>query len=83
MQLISYHIDNFGKISNENFNFQDGINPLIEKNGYGKSTIAAFIKAMLYGMESVKSNSKDFKERTHYAPFNGQSYGRKKLWKNS
>lgn len=75
MQLISYHIDNFGKISNENFNFHDGINPLIEKNGYGKSTIAAFIKAMLYGMESVKSNSKDFKERTHYAPFNGQSYG--------
>lgn len=75
MKLISCHIRNFGKLSNKDYNFKDGINSFIEDNGSGKSTLAAFIKAMLYGMDSIKTSTKDFKDRQHYAPFNEQSYG--------
>ena len=75
MKLISAHIRNFGKLSDKDYNFKDGINSFIEDNGAGKSTLAAFIKAMLFGMESLRTNETDFKDRKHYAPFNGQSYG--------
>ena len=75
MKLISCYIKNFGKLSNIEYKFKDGITSIIEKNGFGKSTLAAFIKAMLYGMDMVKANDKDFKDRTHYAPFNEQAYG--------
>lgn len=75
MKLVSCHIKNFGNLTNRDYDFSNGINSFIEKNGTGKSTLAAFIKAMLYGMDSTKTNDKDFKERKHYAPFNEQSYG--------
>ena len=75
MKLISAHIRNFGKLSDKDYNFKDGINSFVEDNGAGKSTLAAFIKAMLFGMESLRTNETDFKDRKHYAPFNGQSYG--------
>ncbi len=75
MKLISCHIKNFGKLSNKDYNFKDGITSIIEKNGAGKSTLASFIKAMLYGMDMVTARDKDFKDRTHYAPFNEQAYG--------
>ena len=75
MKLISCHIKNFGKLSNKDYDFKDGITSIIEKNGAGKSTLASFIKAMLYGMDMVTARDKDFKDRTHYAPFNEQAYG--------
>lgn len=75
MKLVSCHIKNFGNLTDRDYDFSKGINSFIEKNGTGKSTLAAFIKAMLYGMDSTKTNDKDFKERKHYAPFNEQSYG--------
>ena len=75
MKLISCHIKNFGKLSNKDYNFKDGITSIIEKNGAGKSTLASFIKAMLYGMDMVKVTDKEFKDRAHYAPFNEQAYG--------
>ncbi len=75
MKLKSLYIDNFGSLSNFNYNFSDSLNCIKQKNGYGKSTLAAFIKAMLYGMETTKENDKDFKDRKHYAPFNGNRYG--------
>jgi len=75
MKLISCYIKNFGKLSNVEYKFKDGITSIIEKNGAGKSTLASFIKAMLYGMDMVKTTDKDFKDRAHYAPFNEQAYG--------
>lgn len=46
MKLISLHIDNFGQFNNFDYVFEDGINQIIEENGWGKSTLAAFIKVM-------------------------------------
>ena len=54
MKLLSCHVDNFGKLSNLTLNFTDGINVINEANAWGKSTLAAFLKAMFYGLDAKK-----------------------------
>lgn len=54
MKLIACHINNFGKLSDLNINFNDGVNVINQPNGWGKSTLAAFLKAMLYGFDTKK-----------------------------
>lgn len=75
MRLIACHIDNFGKLSNMNINFNDGINIINQPNGWGKSTLAAFLKAMLYGFDTKKEPGAFEKERKLYKPWQGGSYG--------
>ena len=75
MELKKAIIRNFGTISNKTYDFTSGINSYIDNNGKGKSTLAYFIKAMLYGLDNVKVNSSEFKDRKHYEPFNGGSFG--------
>ena len=48
MRLISLHIDAFGKLRNFDLEFSSGITEILGENGYGKTTLAALIKAMLY-----------------------------------
>ena len=75
MKILNCYIKGFGIYNNQEFTFHDGLNCLYEINGEGKTTLASFIKAMLYGLESYKDNSKDFKDRKHYKPFNNTSFG--------
>ena len=75
MKILNCYIKGFGTYNNQTFTFHDGLNCLYEENGQGKTTLACFIKAMLYGLESYKDNSKDFKDRKHYKPFNNASFG--------
>ena len=49
MKLIQCHIENFGGLSDVDFSFEEGLTVLYQPNGFGKSTLAAFIKAMFYG----------------------------------
>lgn len=70
MRLISLHIENFGKLQNENISFEPGMNSLLRENGWGKSTTVAFIKAMLYGFPKS-----DKGERKYYKPWQGGAYG--------
>lgn len=53
MKLISLHIDNFGQFNNFDYVFEDGINQIVEENGWGKSTLAAFIKVMFFGFDNT------------------------------
>lgn len=69
MRLISGHIENFGVLENLDLDFRNGLNTYYQENGVGKTTLAAFIKAMFYGFDN-KLN-KDFPERYHYYPFKG------------
>ena len=54
MKLIACHINNFGKLSDLNINFNDGVNVINQPNGWGKSTLAAFLKTMMYGFDTNK-----------------------------
>ena len=49
MKLLKCHIENFGILSNYNFDFSAGLTTICRENSFGKSTFAAFIKAMFYG----------------------------------
>lgn len=75
MLLNKIHIENFGKLSNFSYDFNAGLNTICKENGFGKTTLATFIKAMLYGMNnrSVKDLSKN--ERKKYYPWQGGKYG--------
>lgn len=75
MKLISCHVEGFGKIRDKNYDFNSQITSINERNGFGKSTLAAFIKAMFYGLEGYKENTAQFVDRQHYYPFDGGSFG--------
>ena len=74
MKLLKVYIENFGKISKTEYLFNDGLTSFCYENGYGKTTIATFIKAMFYGLPKVTTTSK-FNDREHYYPFNGGKFG--------
>ena len=49
MKLISLYIENFGGLSQYALDFQDGLTAIEAPNGFGKTTLAEFIRAMFYG----------------------------------
>ncbi len=75
MRILSCHIENFGKISDLTIRFSDGINVINEPNAWGKSTLAAFIKAMFYGFDARKEAGAFDRERNIYRPWQGGAYG--------
>lgn len=75
MKILSCHIENFGKISDYSMDFCDGANVICEENGWGKSTFAAFVRAMFYGLEGDRKRSLDENERKKYKPWQGGVFG--------
>lgn len=77
MKLLSLHVDNFGKLHDFDYSFADGISCIEAENGYGKSTLAEFIRAMLYGLPAgVKGKQRaEDNVRSRYAPWQGGVYG--------
>lgn len=75
MKLVQCHIDNFGKISNLTLDFTGGLNEINEPNAWGKSTLAAFLKAMFYGFDSKKEAKAVAKDRDLYRPWQGGTFG--------
>lgn len=75
MKIVKLHIENFGKLSNFDLSFSSGLNQFIHENGWGKSTLCAFIKAMFYGLEA-KGRKKDYQsERSKFEPWQGGKFG--------
>ena len=75
MKLLRCHIENFGKLSNYNHEFTDGLNVINQPNGYGKTSFASFIKAMFYGLESTAKRTTALTERKKYFPWQGGMFG--------
>ena len=75
MKLLRLEIQNFGKFSGYTQDLTDGLNTLCEENGWGKSTLAVFIKAMLYGLPATRKTDLDLNERRKYAPWGGGTFG--------
>lgn len=74
MKLTRCYIENFGKLHQFKLRFSDGITTINQPNGFGKTTLTAFIKAMLYGLP--KNNLPlEKNDRKRYTPWQGGIYG--------
>ena len=69
MRIIECYIENFGKLSDFKLSFKDGLNTLKADNGYGKTTLSVFIKAMFYGLDDSKKTKIEENDRKHYLPW--------------
>lgn len=74
MRLLSCHVENYGNISDEDYLFDGALTEFCRENGYGKTTLASFIKAMFYGLPAARKGSK-FNDRHHFYPFGGGKFG--------
>ena len=59
-------------MQNFSYDFKDGLNTIKEENGFGKTTLATFIKSMFYGLDASKSEKS---ERKRYKPWQGGNFG--------
>ena len=75
MRLISCHVENFGKLSDFSFDFNPGVNNIMQDNGWGKSTLAAFIRVMFFGFDRDSKRGELQNERKRYAPWQSGVYG--------
>ena len=75
MRLISCHIENFGCLHDFSQNFDAGMTVISRENGWGKSTLAAFLRVMFYGFEGENKRSSTERERKRYEPWQGGLYG--------
>lgn len=72
MKFIECYIENFGKLREFHQEFKDGLNVILEDNGFGKTTFAAFIQAMFYGLDAGRTKDSD---RKKYDPWQGGKFG--------
>lgn len=75
MKLLECHIAGFGAFSNYRLTFEDGLNVILQPNGWGKTTLAAYIKAMLYGFGRKRVSDVSENERLRYLPWRGGKFG--------
>lgn len=75
MQILRLHIENFGKLQNFDLELEDGLTVISAENGWGKSTLAAFIKAMFYGLTYTTKRALKENERKRYLSWQGGAYG--------
>lgn len=75
MKLLSCYIAGFGKFKDRAFDLSRDIVEIKEDNGWGKTTLAAFIERMLFGMDSGRTKSVSGSDRIKYEPFTGGAYG--------
>lgn len=75
MRLLECYIENFGRLKDFRYTFTDGLNIFNEQNGFGKTTLSVFIKAMFYGLEDTKKAKLEENDRKHYLPWQGGRFG--------
>ncbi|MGN0481262.1 MAG: hypothetical protein ACI4EV_06805 [Lachnospiraceae bacterium] len=75
MRIIRCEIENFGKLSNISLDFDSKIQVFKEENGWGKSTLAAFIRVMFYGFAGETKKNDIDNERRKFRPWQGGTFG--------
>ncbi len=73
MRLLSCTIVGFGRLKNQQIDFNDGLNAVQMENGWGKTTFAMFIEAMFFGLKG--GGRRTLSMREHYRPWDGSEYG--------
>lgn len=74
MKLLELHIDGFGKFHDRTFQFNDGLNIIYGENEAGKSTLHAFIKGILFGIDKQRGRPSKNDPYTKYDPWDGSAY---------
>ena len=69
MKIKKCYISSFGKLKDFSIDFNNDLTVINHENGWGKSTLAAFIKAIFYGLNDSKRSVAE-NERTKYKPWN-------------
>ena len=74
MQIAELIIRNFGKFTNKTIRLSDGIQLIYGENESGKSTIHAFIRGMLFGIERKRGRAASNDTYTQYEPWENPGY---------
>ena len=74
MKLIHLYIENFGGLHQYELDFSDGLTVIREENGFGKTTLAEFIRAMFYGFPR-RAKTLEKSRRQKYTPWQGGKFG--------
>lgn len=74
MHIKDIYIDRFGKLKNQSFRFDEGINIIYGNNEAGKSTLENFMLSIFYGSRASRKNNVDV--RKQYIPY-GEDYAKK------
>lgn len=74
MEIKELYLENFGKFSDKRFYIKDGIHVFYGENEYGKSTVYAFIRAMLFGLERGRGRAALNDEFSRYEPWVNPNY---------
>lgn len=74
MVIKELYIKNFGKFTEQRFLLEPGVNLIYGENEFGKTTIFAFIRAMLFGMERGRGKAAARDDFSRYEPWDNPSY---------
>ena len=74
MIILDLYIRNFGKFRDAHFELNQDVQIFYGENEYGKSTIYAFIKAMLFGLERGRGRAAGKDEFSRYEPWEEPNY---------
>ena len=74
MRILKIYIENFGCLHQYTKEFDQNLTIIEEDNGFGKTTLANFIKAMFYGFSGQKKSINE-NDRLKYAPWQGGIFG--------
>ena len=69
MVITELYIRNFGKLSEQHFYLRDGVQVISGENEFGKTTLHAFIRAMLFGMERGRGRAAAKDDFSRYEPW--------------
>ncbi|MGM9636544.1 MAG: hypothetical protein ACI3YK_01000 [Eubacteriales bacterium] len=75
MKLTSAYVSGFGKLTDYTLNYHSTLTVLCMENGWGKSTLAIFHKAMFYGLDSTQKIRGEQKERERFKPWTSAPFG--------
>ncbi len=76
MQIKHIQINGFGSLKDVNFVLKKGLNLVIGENESGKSTLAEFMKAIFYGVDSHK-NGKEYSDMEKLKPWGNETFSGK------
>ncbi len=69
MVIRELYIRNFGKLREQHFYLHNGIQVISGENEFGKTTLHAFIRAMLFGLERGRGRAAAKDDFTRYEPW--------------